>query len=194
MRVVADEYRRKPLRVHQFLDVPLHDVTTMRLRGGGEGRTVQDFLALLSIETLQRLNPVVGGLFRLRWALGRLLGWDDDEPQAPGSSYLHRLTDADRADSLVKPGSRNSAMGPFHAVYVVPGEALYELTNATGHYFLLTAMEPSADGYTLYWAVYVRGVSWLTPLYMALIDPLRRFLVYPAMVKHLERAWEERYQ
>ena len=193
-RIAPEEYRRKSLRAHEFLaDVLLHDVTVFHLRGGGEGRTVQDFQALFSSESLQRANPLVSGLFMLRWALGRMFGLDKEEQQLPSSSYVHRLSDADRAASLHEPGSTSSATGPFRLIYAFASEALYETINATGHHFLLTAMEQSAEGYTAYWAVYVRKTSWLTPLYMLLIEPFRRFLVYPAVVRMLQRAWEERY-
>jgi hypothetical protein len=30
-------------------------------------------------------------------------------------------------------------------------------------------------------------------MYMALIDPFRRFIVYPAVLRRVRRAWEERY-
>ena len=41
--------------------------------------------------------------------------------------------------------------------------------------------------------IYVKSTSWLTPIYMALIEPFRRFLVYPAMFARLRRAWIARY-
>jgi hypothetical protein len=48
-------------------------------------------------------------------------------------------------------------------------------------------------GYRLYWAVYVKPASWLTPVYMALIEPFRRLIVYPAMLARVRRAWIARY-
>jgi hypothetical protein len=36
-------------------------------------------------------------------------------------------------------------------------------------------------------------VSRLTPLYMALIDPFRRFVVYPRIMRAMERAWVRAY-
>ena len=149
--------------------------------------------ALFSAESLQRANPVVSGLFRIRWTLERLFGWGDEKRGVPESSYFHRLTDSDRTSSLDEPGSTDSSTGPFRVVYSFENEALQEIINATGHYFLAMTLEPSANGYTAYWAVYVKRTSSLTPVYMALIDPFRRFVVYPAAVKTLERAWERQY-
>ena len=37
--------------------------------------------------------------------------------------------------------------------------------------------------------VYVKPVGWLTPLYMALIDPFRRWIVYPALIRRTQAAW-----
>src|SRR5439155_14613013 len=67
------------------------------------------------------------------------------------------------------------------------------LRNATVHALFAGALTETRVGYRLYWGVYVQPVSRLTPLYMALIDPFRRFIVYPAVLRRIRRAWEERY-
>ena len=194
VRVQPEEFRAKPLRVHTLLaDAPLHDVTAFHLRGGGQGRRIADFRELFSSDSVQRTNPVLKGLFKLRWALGRLFRWDNEARNTPTSSYVHRLTDADRAQSLDKPGTTEESLGPFRVIYSFDDEALFEIINAIGQHLLHMSIEPSSDGYTAYWAVYVKRVSWLTPLYMALIDPFRRLIVYPAAVRMLERAWARRY-
>src|SRR2546425_8864317 len=41
--------------------------------------------------------------------------------------------------------------------------------------------------------VYVKPVTRLTPLYMALIDPFRRFIVYPAIGRRIQRDWLRAY-
>jgi hypothetical protein len=77
-------------------------------------------------------------------------------------------------------------------VYTFEREALGEVINRTVHAFLLFALEPAAGGYTLYWGIYVKPVNRFTPVYMALIDPFRRQLIYPALVRRFETAWRER--
>ena len=173
----------------------MHDVWAFRLRGG-EGRTLLDFQALLSSERMQRVNPVVGGLFKLRFTLGKLFGWDDEKRKDTPSSYVHRLTEDDRIQSLDEPGSASRVSGPLSmrwppVIYAFENEYLFEIINVTGDHFLLMAMETASEGYTVYWAVYTKRTSWLTPLYMALIDPFRRVLVYPAIINRLERTWAE---
>ncbi|XYH98378.1 DUF2867 domain-containing protein [Sorangium sp. So ce1128] len=71
----------------------------------------------------------------------------------------------------------------------VAGEAVSEIRNATVHAFSCMAIRPTAEGQRLYWAVYVKPVSRWTSAYMALIEPFRRFIVYPSMLRQLRDAW-----
>ena len=191
MRVNPTEFHQHNFRVHTFLaDIPLHDVWTFPLVGGGEERTIRDVATLLQNGVLEEANPMVRGLFRLRGALGRLFGWDNARYKVPESSYASRLTQADRAHSLDEPGSQH---GGFSMIYSFPREMLTEIQNGTVHAFSAMAMVPTPEGYRVYWAIYVKRVSWLTPWYMACIDPFRRFLVYPAVIKRLQQSWRKRY-
>jgi hypothetical protein len=190
MRLSPEVFRQKPLYAHTFLaDAPLHDVWAIQLKGGGPGRTVRDLQSLLSFDNLQRVHPVVRGLFALRFALGKLFGWDTKKSETASDSYLHRLPAADRARSLTPPGTLNSA---FRVIYEFENESLSEIINGTVHAFSLLALEPAADGYQVCWAIYVKKVNWLTPFYMALIDPFRHRLVYPLLIRQVEQAWAER--
>ena len=189
MRVKPADFQRLNLRCHALLsDVPLHDVWAIPLNGGGPGRSIQDARAILFGD--RPPNFAVRGLFTLRSALGRAFGWDDERHDPPSGSYVNRLAEADRAQSQVAPGTRE---GPFRVLYVLGEEALSELRNATVHAFLALALTPSPGGYTLYLAIYVKPVSRLTPLYMALIDPFRRLVVYPALGRHAQQRWSRTY-
>ena len=61
--------------------------------------------------------------------------------------------------------------------------------NRTVHAALLTALTEAEAGYRLYLAVYVRRSGWITPVYMALIDPFRRWIIYPAMLASIRTVW-----
>ena len=54
-------------------------------------------------------------------------------------------------------------------------------------------MDQSPEGYLAYWAIYVKPVSRFTALYMAAIAPFRRFLVYPSIIRKVQRKWVECY-
>lgn len=189
MRVNPANFQRLNLRCHALLsDVPLHDVWAIPLNGGGPGRSIQDARAIMFGDLPP--NFAVRGLFALRFAIGRAFGWDDERHDPPSGSYVNRLAEADRSQSQVAPGTRE---GPFRVLYALGEEALSELRNATVHAFLALALTPRPGGYTLYLAIYVKPVSRLTPLYMALIDPFRRLIVYPVLGRHAQQRWSRKY-
>ena len=182
MRASAAEYRSLPLRAHELLrDVLLYDVSSVDLPGGGSGRSVADIRALESETAPSHIATL---LFGLRYFLGRVFGWDR-EPMRPEDSFLERLSERDRRDSEITPGTLD---GHFWVLYQFPGEALRETRNRTVHGFICTALVNCRNGYRLYWGVYVRRVSWLTRPYLVAIEPFRRVL-YPAMLRRIRRAW-----
>jgi hypothetical protein len=192
VRVSPREFLELPLRVHAVLcDVPLHDVSVVDLPGGGVGRTIADVPSLLSAENEGPPTLAVRALFALRRWLGRIFGWDA-ESDATGQpwSYAHRLPDDLRGFSAVPVGTPE---GSFTLLYRLDREELVEIRNATVHAFLCRALQPTADGYRLFWAIYVKPVSWVTPAYMALIEPFRRFVVYPAILGRARQAWVDRH-
>lgn len=187
MRVDPAVFRQFDLRVHTFLnDVPLHDVWRVELAPRDGNPDMRDVRSVMSEALLVSLNPVVRGLFALRALLGRLFGWDGERPDRASQSYEGRLTDEDREKSLEPPGK---AEGPFRLLYVFPTEALGEAINRTVHAFSCLALVPRERGYFLYWAIYVRPGKTLTRVYMALIDPFRHWIVYPSVLRRLQKAW-----
>jgi hypothetical protein len=191
MRVPREQFRSLSIEVHDILhDVPLHDVTAVDLPGGGAGCTIADVRALMARENVRAANSIVRGLFALRALLGRLFGWDADMYMHQETLSLHRLSSDITRRSALPPGTLD---GPFRVLYVLERESLAEVRNATVHAFLASVLTETPCGYRLYWAVYVQPVSRLTPLYMALIEPFRRCIVYPAIFRRIRRAWEERY-
>jgi hypothetical protein len=189
MRIAPGEFLALDLEAHALLrDVPLRDVTVVDLPGGGSGRMVADARRLLHDATQRQPLPV-SALFGLRRVVGRIFGWDHKTP-APVSSFEDRLSEEQRARSLRPVGSMD---GPFRLLYDFPRESVGEIRNATVHAFACMTLQPSPGGYRFYLAVYVADVSPLTPLYMALIEPFRRVVVYPAMMKSLRAAWVAAY-
>ena len=186
-RANREEYERIDLRAHALLaDVPLHDVWVVDLPGNGPRRTLVDLRELASLESLTSTNAAVRFLFRLRSRLGRLFGWDREPAGASEESYLQRLTAADREESLVAPGTPE---GPFRVLFVSPRESIFEIRNPTVHAFSVFALVRRASDYRLYLGVYVRPVGRITGWYMRLIDPFRRLVIYPAMLRAIRAAW-----
>lgn len=191
MRVDVAQFRTLPLEVHAILgDLSPRDVSAVDLPLGGTGRTISDVRALIAPGDLMSASPLARALFAFRLWLGRVFGWDRPRHDPPGTSYLSRVPAALQARSVVPPGTVERG---FRLLYVVGQEALVENRNATVHAFLCAALHERPGGYRLYWAVYVKPLSWLTPVYMALIEPFRRFIVYPAMLRRVRDAWTARY-
>lgn len=190
-RASAEEFRRLPLVVHSVLhDVPLHDVTYVDLPNGGTGRTVADVSALVPRGSLTTANPPTRMLFALRRFLGRVFRWDEAGARDFGDSYRARIDASVLARS--RAGARTER-GPLEPLYELDNESLGEARNATVHAFMCVALVPREHGYRLYWAVYVKPVSRLTAVYMAIIEPFRRFVVYPSLLGGIRRAWALRY-
>lgn len=141
------------------------------------------------LESAEAPSHVANALYGVRRILGRVFGWDRVQMRAEESS-LARLSERDRHDSEIPPGTRD---GPFILLYQFPGEALAETRNRTVHGYVCTALARTATGYRLYWGVYVRPVSWLTRPYLIAIEPFRRFILYPAMLRRIRCAWLAAY-
>jgi hypothetical protein len=191
MRVPAEEFRALDLEVHSFLaDVALRDVSAIDLPGGGLDRTISDVRALLFRDGALTATVPLRILFSLRLLLGRLFGWDRRVHEHAENPTIMKLSNDQRDRSLVKPGTPD---GPFRLLYLFSEEVLGEVRNATVHAFSCMAIQRTASGYRFYWAIYVQNVSRFTPVYMALIEPFRRFVVYPAILRRLRACWVAAY-
>jgi len=190
MRIDPAEFRARPLRVHALLhDVPLEDAWAVPLSGGAAGRTIQDLQAVM-VAGRQTSPGLVQGLLWLRARIGALFGWDQPRPAWNAESYAGRLSPADRARSLVAPGTPD---GSFRLLYRFEDEQLSELRNSTVHAFASLSIRPAPGGYLAYLGIFVRPVHRFTRLYMAAIAPFRRLIVYPAVIRKIQTTWAERY-
>jgi hypothetical protein len=195
-QISATEFYALPLRVHTFLaDVPLHDVWAVDLPAHRNGVTLCEFLRRASqcgcdtADTeINRLPPVARALFRLRFFLGRIFRLEAEPKDASAAWFGSRLTAEDRARSLVASGTPE---GLFRVVYRFENEQLLEIQNRTVHAAAVSALAERADSYRFYFAVYVRQTTWITPLYMGLIDPFRKWIIYPALLKQIRATWDQ---
>ena len=139
---------------------------------------------------------MVRALLSVRFLVGRLLGWDREPVATAWETFVNRLTTADRSKSLVPAGTRAGLFGregPFRVIYRFEDEQLVELVNRTAHAAAVTALVEAADSYRFYFAVYVRSVSRLTSIYMVVIDPFRRLVVYPSLLRTVSATWNQSF-
>jgi uncharacterized protein DUF2867 len=188
-----DVYRQKPLRVHSFLaGVPLRTLERVELPGGREGMTIEEISGVVGFggEVEMDVGPVTQALFWLRTLIGRILHWDEANELVESVSFISRLNEVDRARSLIVSGK---PAGISRILYQFENETLGEIINRTVHCFWLMATERTANGYALWFAVYVKRLNWFTPIYMALISPLLKWIIYPAMLRGVRRRWEKAF-
>src|SRR5262245_56380493 len=179
-RISTQEFERLPLRVHDVLaGVPLHDVWAVDLPRVRSGITLDEFLRAAGGRPFTP-SPIVRALLSIRLFIGRCFGWDREPDATVRETFATRLTPADLSKSLAPAGTPD---GLFRVVYRFENEQLLEVINRTVHAAALSVLVQTANAYRFYFAVYVQRVGRLTPIYMALIDPFRRFVVYPSLLR-----------
>jgi Protein of unknown function (DUF2867) len=187
-QVSTEEFERLPLRVHTFLaGVPLHDVWAVDLPHWRSGLTLEDFLRT-TCSCLCTPPPLVRMLLDIRFSVGRFFGWDREPPATAWQTFSTRLTNTDRSKSLVAAGTRD---GFFRAIYRFENEQLVELINRIVHAAALSALVETPTTYRFYLAVYVGNVSRFAPFYLKAIDPVRKLIVYPSLLRSVCARWNQ---
>jgi len=202
MKLPNAEHECRPWRIHDLVpDFTLEDVWALPVQGGPH-----DFPDLLELAGSFDPANAESRPTRLLWNLRDRLGrWLDpggvsspvDERQAgelsiPGSagtSLRERLPDELRGSaSDVTFGSL-----PFVPLYRTDREAAAEISNRTVHGVAHLAWVERDDGrYEGRMAIYVKPRGAFGRAYMALIKPFRYWVVYPALMRQMERAWDAR--
>jgi hypothetical protein len=187
LRGSPQEFARQDFRVNQLLpDVPLHDAWAVDLKGSASP-TMENLTRAFRHRAALGVTPAIVGLGVIRGAAGKLLGWDEPRWASPEGSFISRLTPLDRRCSSTKPGT---TLGIWRVLYALPREGLVETQNATVHVAVAGAIGERAEGARLFLAFRVREVNWTTRLYMRLIDPARRFFIYPFLLRQFAHTWE----
>jgi len=189
MRSTREGHRARPWRVHTLVpDFELIDVWCFELRLEPE-RGFDAFLATFwaAIRAIEH-----SWLSRVRVAVGRVMGWDAKPYSRPipggiERSIAERLDDADRARNRVPADAASPLrVAQVRAVYLFDDEALYEVSNDTVHALLHLGCAPGASPEL---AVYIKSRGLFTRLYMLAITPARYLVVYPALMREVERCW-----
>lgn len=188
-----DSFNRIPLKAHQFLsDVPMHSLDFVELKGGEKGMKIDEIYRVMSLNQAEefKFGFITKTLFDLRGLIGRILKWDDVPELINKHSWISRLSEEEREKSLIESGK---VEGINTILYCYENEILFEIINRTVHCFWVLASEEQVDGYDLYIAVYVKKINWRTPIYMALVSPMLKWIIYPAIKKTLKRNWEAKF-
>lgn len=199
MRIEPDEHRRHDWRIEAIApDFTLIDAWSLPAEGGPE-----EFAHLVAM--IEDLDPaddqgsrLTRGLFRVRLAVGRWLGWD--EPRAPlaipgctETTLRDRLPPDERLGEHADQSAASASTSPFSPVYRDDREYFAEISNSTVHAVMHLGWVPSGPGrYRGQMGVYVKNRGRFGRWYMAAIAPFRHWIVYPALMRRIERMWSAR--
>ncbi len=132
-------------------------------------------------------------LFSARSWLGDRFGWDEEvnSMPIPGGDQLS-LRDRLPPDLATETRETSGRM-PFRPVYLTDTEWALELSNSTVHAILHLGWVANTGGrYRGQMGVYVKPRGRFGGTYMTLIAPFRHYIVYPALLRRIERAWMSR--
>jgi hypothetical protein len=203
MKLPNTAHTSQPWRIHEITpDFGVEDVWALPTPGGPD-----DFPRLVrqattdDPHTLDAHGRYVGhgsngiasrlsrALFELRWKLGDLFGWDDSD--AGVGRRVPTLRDRLPDDlHYGAPGPDPGAGIPMTSLYLTENEWAAEMANRTVHSVMHIGWVPDGTGgYRGQMAVLVKPNGWLGKAYMAAIKPFRHLIVYPALMRSVEREW-----
>ena len=205
MRLPNAAHEAHPWRIHQIAaDFTLEDVWALPAHGDAE-----DFPTLLEVfRALDFPNSASLPVRALWWARDQLGKWfdlgristpiDTTASEAPTPLPIPGTNETSLAERLPEDlrdtvTSSEFESTPFMALYRTDLEYAAELSNRTVHSVLHLAWAEQGDGsYQGQMAVYVKPRGLFGKRYMAFIKPFRYLVVYPALMGHIERAWNRR--
>lgn len=181
------------------LDFRLLDVWALPAEGGPD-----EFDALLeglaAFDPSESQSTVSRMLFAVRLLLGRVFGWDDPTEKRPIPGCTETTLEDRLPHELLGTATRpemgsviREVAGGFVPLYRTDDEWAAEISNDTVHGVVhLAWVAQGGDRYRGQMAVYVKPRGFAGEAYMKLIEPFRRFIVYPALMRQIARAWEAR--
>ncbi|HEY4810424.1 MAG TPA: DUF2867 domain-containing protein [Solirubrobacteraceae bacterium] len=185
-RLPNSEHISHPWRIHEITtDFQLEDVWALPVRG--EQNEFPTLVQGLAAGDPSQISWLARTLWAIRWKLGELLGWDEAETglgeRVP--TLRHRLP----KDLLDTPGPDFDAL-PFTPLYLTDDEFAAEIANHTMHGLMHVGwVADGTGGWRGQMAVLVKPNGLLGTVYMASIRPFRHLIVYPAMMRQIERDW-----
>ncbi len=191
MRLPNTAHTSRPWRIHELTrDFRLEDVWALATPGGPDDfpRLVQQ---IASGDPSQSASRATRTLWAIRWKIGELLGWDG--PDAGLGSRVPTLRDRLPADLRNAPSGPDFGALPFTSLYLLDNEFAAEIANRTMHGVMHIGWVPGRTGsYRGQMAVLVKPNGLPGTGYMAAIRPFRHLIVYPALMRQIERIWQAR--
>lgn len=188
VRLANAAHTSRPWRIHELTgDFRVEDVWALPASGGPDELPTL-IRAIVSPERSQGSSRAAGALWAIRLQLGKLLGWDD--PAGGLGKRVATLADRLPEDLRRAPSGPGFDTHPFTSLYLLDDEWAAELANETVHAVMHVGwVADETGGYHGQMAVLVKPNGLLGVGYMAAIRPFRHVIVYPSMMRRIERTW-----
>ena len=173
-------------------DFEVEDVWALPVHGGPDDfpKLLEVMTHLSSDDSPSRLSRL---LFGVRYKLGEWFGWDNDDKLPIPGERSTSLTDRLPADLQGSTADADFGSLPFDPLYKTEREAAAEISNKTVHAMMHLGWVDKGHGDNQgQMAVLVKPRGRFGKVYMDLIKPFRYAIVYPALMRQIERAWNAR--
>ena len=201
MRIPNAAHESGPWRIHAIVpDFTLEDAWALPAEGdAGKFQTLLDLMATSDPASADSLPT--RALWRVRDGLGRLFDLGRISAPANGDSAglpipgTDETSLADRLPDDLRDTAGDVRFGslPFSPLYRTDDEFAAEISNQTVHAVMhLAWAERGAGRHQAEMAVYVKPRGAFGKGYMTLIKPFRLWIVYPALLRQVERTWNTR--
>lgn len=183
-RLPNSAHTSRPWRIHEITpDFRLEDVWA--LPASGDQSEFSELVQGFTAGDPSQGSWLARALWSIRWKVGGLLGWDEAETGL--GKRVPTLRDRLPDDLLHAPCPTFDTL-PFDSLYLIEDEFAAEIANRTMHGVMHLSWVPDGTGtYRGQMAVLVKPNGLLGNLYMAAIRPFRYLIVYPAMMRQIER-------
>jgi hypothetical protein len=188
MKLPNSAHTSRPWRIHELTgDFRLEDVWSLPTPGG-PGDFPRLVRAIASGDPAQGSSRAARALWAIRWKLGGVLGLDDED--AGLGARVPSLRDRLPADLRDAPSGPQFDALPFTSLYLLEDEFAAEIANRTVHGIMHVGwVRDPAGVHRGQMGVYVKPNGRLGAAYMAAIRPFRHLVVYPPMLRQLDRQW-----
>lgn len=205
MRIPNAVHEARPWRIRDIApEFTVEDVWALPVHGNArEFQTLLEIMVSLDPTTSESLPT------RLLWGFRDRLGvWfdlgrasapiDHARPDAEGQLPIPGTTETSLIDRLPEDLSDTATDLTFTSMPIAPlyrtdDEFAAELSNRTVHAVVhLTWIDQGGGRYRGHMAIYAKTRGSLGKAYVLLVKPLRRWIVYPGLMRQIEKAWNNR--
>ncbi|MFB9908998.1 DUF2867 domain-containing protein [Allokutzneria oryzae] len=189
MKLPRTAHTSRPWRIHEIAnDFRVEDVWALPTPGGPDDLPRLVAMMTSGGDPSSTWSRPARALWALRWKLGALFGWDEENRRV--GSRVPTLRERLPEDLAGAPPGPDVPKLGFTSLYQLEDEWAAEMANSTVHAVMHIGWVPDgAGGHRGQMAVLVKPNGLFGKAYMAAIAPFRHLIVYPTFIPSIGRKW-----